>query len=438
VVEIVERPALEALDTARLSGWIHPGLAVGGAELLVERIGDSAPAQALPVELAPAAWTRVEGAPAGATFFRAPSLWTRHLPRGHWRFTLRLFNPEGALIGDRIVAVETLERRVWPSQRTLVFWALAGVFALGLGSNAATWATIVFAVLQGLSFLTGIHPALDRARNFPPTLTEEILARELGTRRYFAEPGVLPANTGMVRGLRAVDGYDGLDPASFDGYRSAVLRPGVQALLGFSPRQARLDAAPLRLLGVGALVLAAPIDAPGFELIAAPDGSAQEVAECWIYRAVDPLPRAFCVARTLPRDAVLAKLSEFDPLEAAFLEDGASFVAATPFSSASVREVAWHNDSVELEVELDGQGLLVLTEQHFPGWSVEVNGVQAALLRADSIFRAVALDAGKSRVVFRYAPLSWRLGLGLAACGLLALALGAWLLQRRALPGPQA
>ena len=92
-----------------------------------------------------------------------------------------------------------------------------------------------------------------------------------------------------------------------------------------------------------------------------------------------------------------------------------------------MREVAWHNDSVELEVTLDGAGLLLLTEQHFPGWKVEVNGVARPLLRADSIFRAVALEAGQSRVVFRYAPGSWTLGLYLCVLGLLLCVSAAWL-----------
>ena len=426
LVEFNERPANNLLDGSALSGWIHPGLEVGGAELLAERIGGTGELELggqlthmIPLELSPAAWAPVSSAPIGATYFRASSLWVRHLTDGHWRFTLRLLDQQGALLGDRVASVATLERRSVPTAMTIIFLCLAAVFVLGLAPGVATWCTIVFAALAGLGFLSGIHPAVVRERAFPGSETERVLARELGSRRYFAEPGVLPANTGMVRGLRALDGYDGLDPASFDGYRSAVLRPDVQPLLGFSARHAQLSQAPFRLFGVGALVLAGPIDAPGFELLASPDGSAAQRAECWIYRAIDPLPRAFCVPRTLPRDQVLADLENFDPLSAAFLEDGAHFESSAAFTRASVREIAWRNDSVELEVELDGAGLLVLTEQYFPGWTVAVNGVQRPLLRADSIFRAVALEAGRQTVVFRYAPWSFALGLWLALCGLL-------------------
>ena len=433
VVEFIERPGQDP-DQARLSGWIHPGLAVGGAELRVETLSRDGASNTLPIELSRAAWSKVAGAPEGATYFRASGLWLHHLQRGHWRFTLRLFDAQGALLGERIAAVTSFERPLRATPVTIVFWVLAMLFVFGLKPGVATWCTIVFAALQGLSFLGGIHPAIARDRALPLTSTERILARELGSRRYLAEPGVLPANTGMLRGLRALDGYDGLDPASFDGYRSAVLRPGVQPLLGFSARHVEYGSAAFRLLGVGALVLAAPIEAAGFELIAAPDGSAAATAECWIYRAVDPLPRAFCVPRTRPREEVLADLAAFDPLACAFLEDGARFETEAPFTRSSVREIAWRNDSVELEVELDGQGLLVLTEQHFPGWRVEVAGVERELLRADSIFRAVALPAGTSRVTFRYAPASWSLGLWLCGLGLGLGAAAAWRMSRSGRP----
>ncbi len=65
------------------------------------------------------------------------------------------------------------------------------------------------------------------------------------------------------------------------------------------------------------------------------------------------------------------------------------------------------------------------------GWKVEVGGRERPLLRADSIFRAVALEAGRHRVVFHYAPRSWHVGLALGALGLVSAAAGAWWLARR-------
>ncbi len=439
VVEFSARPGRELGAESAVRGWVHPGLAFATAELSVERVPAALPIDAprsIPVELSQAPLGADRASVEGATHFRASRLWLEHLPEGHWRFRLRLLDEQGALIGDRVVATSSLERRLAPAASSAVYWLCAALFVLGLAPGIPTLALIGFAALQGLGFLHGVHPSVAVERVFPLSATERILARELGTRRYFAEPGVMPANTGMVRGLRAVDGYDGLDPASFDGYRSAVLRPGVQPLVGFNARNAKLESAPFRLLGVGALVLAGPIDAPGFQWIAGPEHGAPEAAECWIYRAVDPLPRAFCVARCVSRESVLANLDAFDPRHSAFLEDGASFTPVQPFGRAEVRELTWGNDDVELEVDLDGEGLLILTEQHFPGWRVEVDGTERELLRANSIFRAVALEAGVHRVAFRYRPRSLVLGLWLALAGIATAAAGSWLLARQCASKP--
>ena len=37
----------------------------------------------------------------------------------------------------------------------------------------------------------------------------------------------------------------------------------------------------------------------------------------------------------------------------------------------------WTNNTVRLQAELDGDGLLVLTDQAFPGWEVFVDGETA-------------------------------------------------------------
>jgi uncharacterized membrane protein YfhO len=77
---------------------------------------------------------------------------------------------------------------------------------------------------------------------------------------------------------------------------------------------------------------------------------------------------------------------------------------------------------VELHAELDGDGLLVLGEQNFPGWGVEVDGEARPLLTVNSLFRGVSLAAGEHEIVFRYRPPRFRQGCVLAALALLGLA----------------
>jgi len=215
-----------------------------------------------------------------------------------------------------------------------------------------------------------------------------------------------------------------MDPARHNAYKLLVPRSGSNALLAWHARGLDLASPTFRLFGVRALALVAPLDEPGWELVAAPDPQAStRFAECWVYRALAPLPRAFAVSQVVSVEELKeASLELWDPLAVACLEVPAR--PAQPFSSASVDPPRFlGNDEVRVRAELDGDGLLILTEEAFPGWSVEVDGEPAELLRADALFRAVMLSEGEHEVVFRYWPRTLTPALWLSAGALVGLLL---------------
>ena len=78
--------------------------------------------------------------------------------------------------------------------------------------------------------------------------------------------------------------------------------------------------------------------------------------------------------------------------------------------SGSARLVRYANTEVIVEVDTPTGGLLVLNDVWHPWWRVTVNGRQREILRANVIFRAVMVPAGKSTVRFTFEPLrgAWR------------------------------
>ena len=78
-------------------------------------------------------------------------------------------------------------------------------------------------------------------------------------------------------------------------------------------------------------------------------------------------------------------------------------------------------ERVVAEVTSSFPGLLVLTDQHAPGWIAQEGGRRLPILRADGYFRAVALPAGTHRVVFRYRPIAFYAGAGVSVLALLVL-----------------
>ena len=81
---------------------------------------------------------------------------------------------------------------------------------------------------------------------------------------------------------------------------------------------------------------------------------------------------------------------------------------------------------VEVAATTSVPAYLVLTDSYHPDWQVTVNGKPAPLLRANQMFRAVALPPGTHRVAFRYQPLSLQWGAAVTLMTVLAIGLFAW------------
>ena len=98
-----------------------------------------------------------------------------------------------------------------------------------------------------------------------------------------------------------------------------------------------------------------------------------------------------------------------------------------------VRLVSDEPERVELAAEMDRPGVVVLADSYSSGWRVTVDGREAEPLRANYLYRAVAVPAGRHVVEWRYRPPAVVAGLvisALAALGGLLLAI--YLTARRA------
>lgn len=71
----------------------------------------------------------------------------------------------------------------------------------------------------------------------------------------------------------------------------------------------------------------------------------------------------------------------------------------------TARLVSYRNTIVDIEVTSPEGGYLVLNDQWHPWWRAEINGKSVPILRANVMFRAVAVEAGTSRIRFSFHPL---------------------------------
>jgi hypothetical protein len=184
-----------------------------------------------------------------------------------------------------------------------------------------------------------------------------------------------------------------------------------------------------------------------------------------LYRADPPARRATLPATALPFShddpAVLTHLSDpaFDPSRTALVEtDGTGTAAISPLAG---RSLPCRADDSRVQAALRGgldragegfahildesgtqmrvalraahPGFLVVADTHYPGWIAFLDGSPVPLCRANGLMRAVPVPAGEHTVIFRYAPLTFAVGLGLTLTGygIAAVLLTLGVLQQR-------
>jgi uncharacterized membrane protein YfhO len=94
-------------------------------------------------------------------------------------------------------------------------------------------------------------------------------------------------------------------------------------------------------------------------------------------------------------------------------------------------QVRVRSNSLEAAVEAPADGLAVVPDPWFPGWSATVDGTPARVLRADYLFMAVPVKAGRHVLRLTYFPTRLLPGIGIAILAAALLVLLCKLAMRR-------
>jgi hypothetical protein len=156
-------------------------------------------------------------------------------------------------------------------------------------------------------------------------------------------------------------------------------------------------------------------------------------AQADIYENARALPRVWLAneARALSEQATLEVIrtgrlpggESWEPLHTALVEsEPTTLTAPTPASAGSAEVTRYEPNRVDVRAICDSPSILVLSENHYPGWRAYLDGESVGVLRVDYNLRGVFVPAGKHEVRFVYRPKSVLAGLLvslLSAAGLL-------------------
>lgn len=126
-----------------------------------------------------------------------------------------------------------------------------------------------------------------------------------------------------------------------------------------------------------------------------------------------------------------------DPLETAVVDKRFAEIIkpVAADSAASIQLVTYEPNYLKYEVDSKNGGTVVFSEIYYPGWRSSIDGQEVSHGRANYIFRAMNVPAGKHVIEFSFDPLSLHVTEKIAfiALGILALAvLGVILLKIKA------
>jgi len=157
-----------------------------------------------------------------------------------------------------------------------------------------------------------------------------------------------------------------------------------------------------------------------------------------IYQNTQVLPRAFALYQVEvlnDKTAILDRLadSSFNPKTTVILEKPPAqpLPPLEPAAPSTVTIIRRKHNKTLIEVDMAATGFLFLSDVFYPGWKAYVDNQPAEIYRANYLFRAVQVEAGRHLVEFHYEPLSFKLGVGFTFLTLIIVAAGMIWKQKR-------
>lgn len=214
-------------------------------------------------------------------------------------------------------------------------------------------------------------------------------------------------NASLTHQLENTLGYNPLRLGTYSRATGAEDHVGLPDQRKLSPLMPSFRSPLANLLGLRYIASGAPIETidkslkPGdLDLIA-------RTADGYIYENPRALPRVLFTTRAQAAnfEALLRRggWPAVDP-ETTVLLTAAPPEPVIARRPGAVRIAAYHNTEIVLDADSPDGGYVVLNDVWHEWWAVEINGKPAEMLRANVIFRAVAVPPGKHTVRFVFRP----------------------------------
>ena len=175
----------------------------------------------------------------------------------------------------------------------------------------------------------------------------------------------------------------------------------------FAPLMPSYRAPLADLLGLRYIAAGAPIET--IDKLLAPGALplVKRTADAWIYENSGALPRVLFAPRTVPADFETILQTGTWP----DVDFRTTVLIEGPPTDAPIRRpgtvaiISYANTRIEIEADSPDGGHVVLNDVWHPWWTAEIDGQRVPVIRANVLFRAVAVPPGRHRVTFTFRPI---------------------------------
>ena len=283
-----------------------------------------------------------------------------------------------------------------------------------------------------LAFGYFVNPTSKPSEVYPPTALTDSLATEDFSRvmplndrwSLVAYPhAVLPPNSASVYGLYDVQGYDAFYPVRYKQLLDAA------AGRDSSPQENGNIVFARPALRTGSRQRRENPESPVYDLL----GVRRIVSQNGVRRNPNALPRAFLVhaveyyedqeilRRVVSGETDLRSVALVNVKSLGRLDAWQGTESMKPAARDRVTITKYSGNTVTLEVEAMKAGVLVLTDQYYPGWRATLDGKLVHVEQVDYAFRGIPVPAGPHTVTFTFASEPFKRGRNYAVTALIVL-----------------
>lgn len=319
------------------------------------------------------------------------------------------FIPVGILFGLLVLAYPIFKKKIF-------IYVLVLVLFLDLGR-----------------YFLKYNPFVDSLLVFPNTPIIDFLQKEPGLFRIArADYDIMTPNTWTHYKLQSIEGYDPLSLESYGRYFNLVNGKDYESGVGRYtelqnyPNQF-IDALNVKYLlaikrtekdEIGGDFLNYKIRNSNYEKVFEDKSTA-------IVKNPDSLERAYFASEVITASSkqdLINKISDkkFNPKQQAVIEEKIDLPESLSIGQVNITKYSPIEKIVETEVE--GPGFLILADSFENGWKAyKKNGKDEKLFRVNSALQGIKIRSGKNTYIFKYEPLSFKVGstISISSLGLL-------------------